>query len=61
MSRRFNYKEFIRFRLTPDTLTGYVIAVDDVSQLNTMDNKGRTRDGSDLQPKLIDIFQLRCK
>ena len=56
-----NYKEFIRFRLTPDTLTGYVIAVDDVSQINTMDEKGRTRDGSDLQPKLIDIFQLRCK
>lgn len=56
-----NYKEFIRFRLTPDTLTGYVIAVDDVSQINTIDDKGRTRDGSDLQPKLIDIFQLRCK
>jgi hypothetical protein len=55
-----NYKEFIRFRLTPDTLTGYVIAIDDVSQINTAD-KGRTRDGSDLQPKLIDIFQLRCK
>ena len=56
-----NYKEFIRFRLTPDTLTGYVIAVDDVSQINTVDKNGRTRDGSDLQPKLIDIFQLRCK
>ena len=56
-----NYKQFIRFRLTPDSLTGYVIAVDDVSQINTVDDKGRTRDGSDLKPKLIDVFQLRCK
>ena len=56
-----NYKEFIRFRLTPNSLTGYVIAVDDVSQIDTKDDKGRTRDGSDLKPKLIDVFQLRCK
>ena len=56
-----NFKQFIRFRLTPDTLTGYVIAVDDVSQINTVDDKGRTRDGSDLKPKLIDVFHLRCK
>lgn len=56
-----NYKQFIRFRLTPDSLTGYVIAVDDVSQINTVDDKGRTRDGSDLKPKLIDVFHLRCK
>ena len=56
-----NYKEFIRFRLTSDSLTGYVIAVDDVSPIGTKDDKGRTRDGSDLQPKLIDVFQLRCK
>jgi len=56
-----NFKQFIRFRLTSDSLTGYVIAVDDVSQINTVDEKGRTRDGSDLQLKLIDVFQLKCK
>ena len=56
-----NFKEFIRFRLTHDGLTGYVIAVDDVSKINTMDASGRTRDGSDLQPRLIDVFHLRCK
>ncbi len=56
-----NFKQFIRFRLTPDTLTGYVIAVDDVSIIGTVDDKGRTRDGSDLRPKLIDVFHLTCK
>jgi hypothetical protein len=56
-----NFKQFIRFRLTPNGLTGYVIAVDDVSPINTVDDKGRTRDGSDLQPRLIDVFHLRCK
>jgi len=56
-----NFKQFIRFRLTRNGITGYVIAVDDVSQINTVDAKGRTRDGSDLKPRLIDVFHLKCK
>lgn len=56
-----NFKEFIRFRLTRDGLTGYVIAVDDVSQIHTEADKGRMRDGSDLRPRLIDVFHLKCK
>jgi hypothetical protein len=42
------FKEFIRFRLTADDLTGYVIAVDD-PQIN----------GRELRPKIIDVFRLR--
>lgn len=42
-----NYKEFIRFRLTKDSLTGYVIAVK-VPQI----------DGQKLEPKIIDVFRL---
>ena len=53
-----NFKEFIRFRLTRDGLTGYVIAVDDVSIINEKDKAGRTMDGSDLKVKLIDVFHL---
>jgi hypothetical protein len=52
------FKEFIRFRLTPNGLTGYVIAVDEVSFINESDHEGRIRDGSDLKPKLIDVFHL---
>jgi len=55
-----NFKQFIRFRLTRDGITGYVIAVDDVSKIDT-DGKGRKLDGSDLKPKLIDVFHLTCK
>ena len=55
-----NFKQFIRFRLTPDGITGYVIAVDDVSRIDTTKN-GRKQDGSDLEPKLIDVFHLTCK
>jgi hypothetical protein len=53
-----NFKAFIRFRLTRDGLTGYVIAVDDVSIINEKDKAGRTMDGSDLKVKLIDVFHL---
>ena len=53
-----NFKEFIRFRLTKDGLTGYVIAVEDVSLIGKPDKDGRIMDGSDLQVKLIDIFHL---
>ncbi|MEN3335326.1 MAG: hypothetical protein V7641_4691, partial [Blastocatellia bacterium] len=44
------FKEFIRFRLTHDTLTGYVIGVD----------QPLTR-GADLKMRLIDVFQLTVK
>jgi len=44
------FKQFIRFRLTEDGLTGYVIAID----------KPEER-GRDLKPKVIDIFDLRVK
>ncbi|HEY6803980.1 MAG TPA: hypothetical protein VI306_10410 [Pyrinomonadaceae bacterium] len=53
-----DFKEFIRFRVTRDGLTGYVIAVDDVGLINTDDGTGRRRDGNDLKPKLIDVFHL---
>jgi hypothetical protein len=52
------FKEFIRFRLTPEALTGYVIAVDDVSKIGEKDDKGHYFDGSDLKVKLIDVFHL---
>ena len=55
-----NFKQFIRFRLTRDGITGYVIAVNDVSRIDTKVN-GRKQDGSDLEPKLIDVFHLTCK
>lgn len=45
-----NFKQFIRFRLTRNGITGYVIAVDKVRDV-----------GSDLKPKLIDVFHLKCK
>jgi len=42
------YKQFIRFRLTPDSLTGYVIAVDE-PQTN----------GRHLRPRVVDVFSVR--
>jgi hypothetical protein len=42
------FKQFIRFRLTENDLTGYVIAVDDPKM-----------HGWELEPKIIDVFQLR--
>ncbi len=41
------YRQFIRFRLTPTELTGYVIAVDDVSL-----------DPARLRPHLVDRFHI---
>src|SRR4029079_513888 len=52
------FKEFIRFRLTPEGLTGYVIAIDDPSKIGGQDSSGRYYDGSDLEVKLIDVFHL---
>jgi hypothetical protein len=42
------FKQFIRFRLTENDLTGYVIAVDDPKS-----------HGWELEPKIIDVFRLR--
>ncbi|HVF27533.1 MAG TPA: hypothetical protein VM943_04780, partial [Pyrinomonadaceae bacterium] len=44
------FKQMIRFRLTENALTGYVIAVDDPQQ-----------DGNRLRPKLVDVFHLKVK
>lgn len=55
------FKELIRFRVTPQGLTGYVIALDGVSHIGELDQDGRTKDGRDLKPKLIDVFHLRPK
>lgn len=44
------FKQFVRIRLTRDTLTGYVIAVDFPK-----------KQGSTLNPKLIDVFHLKAK
>lgn len=43
------FKQFVRIRLTPDTLTGYVIAVDCPEEK-----------GNKLDPKLIDVFHLKA-
>jgi hypothetical protein len=52
------FKQFIRFRLTREGLTGYVIAVDDVSRVGEIDSNGHIVDGSDLNVELIDVFHL---
>lgn len=46
-ARLIDYKEFIRFRLTPDRLTGYVIACDHPHD-----------DPSALRPYIVDVFEL---
>jgi hypothetical protein len=55
------FKEFIRFRLTRDGITGYVIALDSVSDVGEKDKGGRFMDGRDLKPRLIDVFHLTTK
>jgi hypothetical protein len=42
-----SFKQFIRFRVTEDDITGYVIAVDEPE-----------RQGKNLKPKLVDVFRL---
>src|SRR5205085_9921689 len=42
-----HFKQFIRFRLTDEDLTGYVIAVNDPET-----------DGGKLTPHLVDVFRL---
>lgn len=44
------FKQFIRFRLTADDLTGFVIAVDDPAE-----------DGNRLRPRLVDVIHLTLK
>lgn len=55
------FKQFIRFRVTEKELTGYVIAVDDVSLIGEVKDNGEVNDGRDLKPKLIDVFHLKVK
>jgi hypothetical protein len=55
------FKEFIRFRITRDGLTGFVIGVDDVSIIGEPAGPGMVQDGRDLRPKLIDVFHLKVK
>jgi len=51
-SRIEEFKQFIRFRLTEEGLTGYVIGVD-----RPQEDKRR----QDLNPEIIDVFHLRVK
>lgn len=44
------FKQFVRIHLTPEGLTGYVIAVNDP-----------TDNGRDLTPHVVDVFRLRPK
>jgi len=55
------FKQFIRFKITKDRLTGYVIAVDDVSLIGEQDEAGNYYDGRVLKPKLIEVFHLELK
>jgi hypothetical protein len=55
------FKEFIRFRLTPEGLTGYVIGLNNMNVVGDQDKDGRVMDGRDLQPRLIDVFHLTPK
>ncbi|HYX28462.1 MAG TPA: DUF998 domain-containing protein [Pyrinomonadaceae bacterium] len=56
-ARTENYKQFIRFRLTRDTLTGYVIGLDFP---HAPVDENDPRDGSTLKPRLVDVFTLTC-
>ena len=47
-ARLERFREFIRFRLTKEGLSGFVIGVDDTKE-----------HGSELKPRLIDRFQIR--
>jgi hypothetical protein len=49
-ARTEDYKQFIRFRVTEDSLTGYVIGVKHVEE-----------SGDLLDPRLIDQFDLKCR
>jgi hypothetical protein len=55
------FKEFIRFKITPNELTAYVIAVDNVSIIGEKNDQGIVQEGRNLNLKLIDVFTLRPK
>lgn len=56
------FKEFIRFRVNKDGLTGYVIALDRVSMIGEPIPGGTEKqDGEYLKPKLVDVFHLKVK
>lgn len=54
-ARSEQYRHFIRFKLTRDTLTGYVIGIDNPA--NHIDDKGRFKIDSRL--RLVDVFTLK--
>ncbi len=56
-ARTEDYKQFIRFRVTKDTLTGFVIGIDFP---HAPKDKNDPRNGSTLKPRLIDVFTLKC-
>jgi hypothetical protein len=55
-----DYKQFIRFRLTEDTLTGFVIGVDHPKEFLTGVDQPQKK-GADFHPRLVDKFTLTCK
>jgi hypothetical protein len=58
-ARTEEYKQFIRFRITKETLTGFVIGVDFPHAPKEGD--AHQKDGSTLKPRLIDVFTLKCR
>jgi hypothetical protein len=55
------YKQFTRFKVTKDYITGYVIGMDRVDMIGEQDDDGNKVDGKSLDPKLIDVFTLTVK
>lgn len=72
-ARTEHYKHFIRFKITKEELTGYVIAVDfphaPYAHLSLWQKIKRTFSGepresgtgASLKPRLVDVFTLRCR
>lgn len=56
-ARTEDYKQFIRFRVTENTLTGFVIGIDFP---HAPKDENDPRNGSTLKPRLIDVFTLKC-
>jgi hypothetical protein len=55
-ARTEDYKHFIRFRLTEDSLTGFVIGID----FPRAPQNDSEPDGSANKPRLIDVFTLKA-
>lgn len=72
-ARTENYKQFIRFKITENELTGYVIAVDyphapyshfkfrDRLKQAIFGKPKASGTGASLKPRLVDVFTLRCR